>query len=547
MLRNIALLAALFASTLSAHPLEAVKEKRGDDDWVSPVYTRIFQDPLVIPTQLQPMTTYTNATTGEVFDFYQMTIDNFQKQVYPGLQPADLQGYNGQVPGPLIKTTVGRRSVVRFINNVAKPASIHLHGSPSRPVFDGWAEDTIATGQYKDYVYPNYSPRTLWYHDHAVHITAENVFHGQAGFYYVSDPAQEAALALPQGAYDIPLLIVDKIYLSNGKTLSPATEDTSYYGDVIHVNGVPWPYLNVEPRKYRFRLLDGSTSRSYKMSIETSAGVKVPMKVIATDAGYVENPVNTNTLIFAIAERYEIVVDFAAYAGQTLVMKNARDFSRNEDFAQTNKIMQFRVGTTVSSTAGNGAVPSTLVDLTFPTNTGTIDRHFKFERTNGEWRINGLGFADVANRILAKPNAGAVEVWELENSSGGWAHPIHIHLIDFKVLTRNGRGVEPYESAGFKDVVFLDENETVTVIARYHPWTGQYMFHCHNTVHEDQDMMAAFDVGDTKAVPAQGDQFSDPMNPTFRASAYTGTNVAQLMSERLPYFAGLDIYSQMPV
>lgn len=83
------------------------------------------------------MTTYTNATTGEVFDFYQMTIDAFTQQVYPGLQPADLQGYNGQVPGPLIKTTVGRRSVVRFINNVAKPASIHLHGSPSRPVFDG--------------------------------------------------------------------------------------------------------------------------------------------------------------------------------------------------------------------------------------------------------------------------------------------------------------------------------------------------------------------------------------------------------------------------
>lgn len=186
------------------------------------------------------------------------------------------------------------------------------------------------------------------------------------------------------------------------------------------------------------------------MTIETSSGAKVPMKVVGTDAGYVENPVNTNTLILAIAERWEFVVDFSSYAGKNLTMKNARDFSRNEDYAQTNKIMQFRVGTTVSSTAGNGAVPSTLVDLNFPVNPGTIDRHFKFERTNGEWRINGLGFADVANRILAKPNAGAVEVWELENSSGGWAHPIHIHLIDFKVLTRNGRGVEPYESAGFK-------------------------------------------------------------------------------------------------
>ncbi|KAL0638050.1 hypothetical protein Q9L58_002987 [Maublancomyces gigas] len=227
-------------------------------------------------------------------------------------------------------------------------------------------------------------------------------------------------------------------------------------------------------------------------------------------------------------------------------MKNERDFSHNEDYANTDKVMQFRVGNTVSSQAGNGVVPSTLVNLDFPTDTGKIDRSFRFERTNGEWRINGRGFADVANRILAKPQAGTTEVWELINKSGGWGHPIHIHLVDFKVLTRTRRGVESYESSGFKDVVFLDENETVTVIARYHPWTGQYMFHCHNTVHEDQDMMAAFDVNDTKEKPAQGDIFSDPMNPQFRASAFTSTNIAQVQSQLLPYFAGLEIYSKFP-
>lgn len=90
------------------------------------------------------------------------------------------------------------------------------------------------------------------------------------------------------------------------------------------------------------------------------------------------------------------------------------------------------------------------MNLDFPTDTGKIDRSFRFERTNGEWRINGLGFADVANRILAKPQAGTTEVWELVNKSGGWGHPIHIHLVDFKVLTRSGRGVESYESSGFK-------------------------------------------------------------------------------------------------
>lgn len=117
--------------------------------------------PLTIPPNLTPLTTYTH-TNGEIFDFYEITIKDTTQQVYPNLQATKLQGYNGLVPGPVIRTTVGRRSVVRFINKVTNPASIHLHGSPSRPVFDGWAEDLIKTNQYKDYVFPNEGARTLW-------------------------------------------------------------------------------------------------------------------------------------------------------------------------------------------------------------------------------------------------------------------------------------------------------------------------------------------------------------------------------------------------
>ncbi|KAF8469533.1 Cupredoxin [Kalaharituber pfeilii] len=497
--------------------------------------------PLFIPPLLQPLTTYTNTTSGEIFDFYEIKIQALTQQIYAGKQATNLIGYNGQVPGPTIKTTIGRRSVVRFINEEARPASIHLHGSPSRPVFDGWAEDVIQQGEYKDYVYPNHSPRTLWYHDHAVHITAINAFFGQAASYIIYDPAQEATLGLPQGNYDVPLVITDRIYQTNGQLVSPAGEDDSYFGDVIHVNGVPWPYLQIEPRKYRFRLLDASLSRSYKMRILDARGVVVPMVVVATDSGYIEHPVTTNELILAIAERYEIIVDFTKYAGQTLHLRNARDFSSNEDYAKTDFIMQFVVGQVVTDASNNGPIPQDLVDLDLPVNTNTIDRSFLFERTNSEWRINDIGFADVANRILATPTPGSTEVWELENSSGGWAHPIHIHLIDFKVLTRNRRGVEPYE-AGFKDTVFIDENETATVIARFHPWTGQYMFHCHNLVHEDGDMMAAFDVGNTKAQPSNGDNFSDPLSTTFAAKPYRSTDLVEVQTQLLPYISSLDIY-----
>ncbi|RPB00847.1 Cupredoxin [Choiromyces venosus 120613-1] len=431
-------------------------------------------------------------------------IENLSQQVYPNLQATNLQGYNAQVPGPLIRATTGRKFVVRSINHVTSPASIPLHGSPSRPVFD----DVIEKNEYKDYVYPDEAARTLWYHDHPVHITAENVFSGQAGFYIIIDPAVEATLDLPQGNYDIPLLIQDKIYLASGQTLSPATEETNqlgYYGHVIHVNSVPWPFLNVKPRKHRFRLLDGSSSRSYKITIEQANGVKVPIVVVGTDSGFMEAPVTTDNMILAIAERYEVIVDFTAYAGQSLTMKNARSFSLNPEFEKTNLVMQFNVGTAVSSAAGNGPVPNSLVDLNFPTDTG-IDKRFRFERRNGQWVVNGVGFADVNNRILAAPTQGSTEIWELQNFSGGWAHPIHVRLVGFKVLTRSGR------------------------------------VHCHNTIHEDQDMMAVFDVNNTKANPSQGDQFSNPLNPTFVAKPYSSTDPVQVQSLVLPYFANLNIY-----
>jgi bilirubin oxidase len=149
----------------------------------------------------------------------------------------------------------------------------------------------------------------------------------------------------------------------------------------------------------------------------------------------------------------------------------------------------------------------------------------------------------VTNRVLATPGRGEVEVWDLINRSGGWAHPIHIHLVDFKVISRSTRGVEPYEQ-GFKDTVFLDENEQARVIARFHPWAGSYMFHCHNLVHEDHDMMAEFDVNNTRADPAaNGDSFSDPMTSVFRAKPYISTDLYTVQTETLPFFSGLEAYN----
>jgi bilirubin oxidase len=136
------------------------------------------------------------------------------------------------------------------------------------------------------------------------------------------------------------------------------------------------------------------------------------------------------------------------------------------------------------------------------------------------WTVNGKTFADVNNRILAKPQRGAVEIWELENSSGGWSHPVHIHLVDFQILSRTGgkRSVLNYEKEALKDVVLLGVNEKVTVIARYAPYDGVYMFHCHNLIHEDHDMMAAFDVQSLKDWGYdERTKFLDPMEDKYRS------------------------------
>lgn len=163
-------------------------------------------------------------------------------------------------------------------------------------------------------------------------------------------------------------------------------------------------------------------------------------------------------------------------------MERVGGIGTDDDFKNTDKVMRFVVGSTLKQ-PDTSVVPSKLRDVPFPPTTTGVDRHFKFHRTNSEWRINGVGFADVQNRMLANVPRGTVEIWELENSSGGWTHPVHLHLVDFRVLSRDGdRAVMPYESAGLKDVVYLAKGETVTVEAHYAPVSEKSSFFVgHNT------------------------------------------------------------------
>lgn len=494
--------------------------------------------------------TYKNSTTGNEIDFYEVDVKPFEQQVYKGLQPARLIGYDGMSPGPTFRMEKGREAVVRFKNHGDNDMSVHLHGCYTRAPFDGWAEDVTKPGEYKDYYYPNsQSARTLWYHDHAVGQTAENAYFGQAGFYILHDPAEDA-LGLPSGKYDIPLALNSKQYNSDGTLYNPKDERMSLEGDVIHVNGQPWPYHTVEPRKYRLRWLDSSISRTFKLSFVDESGKSIPFQVVGSDTGLLTKPVTSSDLEISMAERWELVFDFSSYAGQNVTVMNQDENPRGNNDDNTDKVMRFVVGNTVSDSSNNGNPPSSLRTVPFPANNGgKVDRSFNFEMNQGVWQVNGVTFADTKNRILANPPRGSIEIWSLTNSNGGMAHPVHIHLVDFQILSRTGgqRGVLAYEQEALKDVVLVERGETVHVIARYAPYDGVYMFHCHNLVHEDHDMMAAFNVTDLKDFGyPETTRLQDPMEPRWRAKTISSADDAQsAIQQKCALFESLNAYKDV--
>lgn len=245
----------------------------------------------------------------------------------------------------------------------------------------------------------------------------------------------------------------------------------------------------MQPRKYRFRLLDVSISRAFRLYLvndlaitEDDTAHHIPFAVVGSDAGRTSAPVMTPDIWISIAERWEIVIDFAAFQGTSLYLKNFFAVEADTAFANTNQVMRFDVGTQVLDNSNNGPLPAAFAPLNLPPmkDLAHPDHIFNFERQGGEWKINGVTFNDINNRIIAKPPRGAVELWELQNNGGGWSHPIHVHLVDFQVVARmkgnkDHAGVQVYEAVSMQDVVLLGENEQVYVLARYTPWDGLYM------------------------------------------------------------------------
>jgi spore coat protein A, manganese oxidase len=472
-----------------------------------------FGVPLPVPPVLAPV------RSDAVVDYYKVTQKAGKAEILPGLQ-TEVWGYDGIFPGPTIESRSGRKIVIRQHNGLPVPVSTHLHGGRTPPESDGYPTDLImpkktahhhpmdghgsmgigSKDHCKDYGYPmEQRAATLWYHDHRMDFTGPQVWRGLAGFHINRDD-EEDALPLPKGEKDIPLMICDRSFDEDGSFLYPSLDPSlqrkpgveddymdGVLGDTILVNGAPWPSLEVSNTRYRFRILNASNARRYELALEPARGA--PFVQVGSDGGLLNAPILHRTIPIAQAERFDVVVDFFGYdIGTEVTLKNRMGEGRTTD------VMRFRV---TRKENDESTVPQRLSDMAeFDglTESGTgRTREFRFTRvadgSGAMWGINGEPFDP--GLMAARPALGSTEIWHLKAAPA--AHPIHLHLVHFKVLSRNGRRPLPTD-AGWKDTVGLGSGEEARVLVRFEGYRGRYVFHCHNLEHEDMMMMANFEV-----------------------------------------------------
>ncbi len=469
---------------------------------------RPFRVPFVQAPILPPYATGTDPADGLPVNYYRVTEKAAVANILPRLGTPVL-GYNGLFPGPTISLDRGTKAVVRVrnqlparhaLNGHALSTSTHLHGSASLPQYDGYASDLTHPGFYKDYRYPNVQPaRTLWYHDHGVHFTALNAYSGLAAQYHVHDPVERQLL--PQGRYDVALTISDAMFAADGSLGYDDNTHSGLWGDVILVNGKPWPVMKVQKRVYRLRILNASISRALRPALSTGD----PLVLVATDGGLMPAAQSVANYRHAGAERYEVLIDFRKYrTGQRIELWNLSN-ENNVDYDFTHKIMAFDVTDEPVDTRDPtwNRVPTVLAGsetMSLRAGQSVRTRYFRAKRNDATnmWTINDDSWRDVIasgyKRAVANPALNSVEIWQIENSSGGWFHPLHIHLVDFQIIGRNGQAPFVWER-GPKDTVYVGERETVRLLMKFAPHKGVYMMHCHNLPHEDHDMMVQFRVG----------------------------------------------------
>lgn len=523
---------------------------------------RKFVDPL---PRLGPALT-PNGTLEES-PLYEIAIRSIRQQLHRDLPPTPLWGYGGQFPGPIFDIRAGQRIFVRWLNEIpdggflipqafdahlhgthrGEPPTktvVHVHGAVVPPDSDGLPDAWFSKGfsqrgpewTREVYEYPNQQDACmLWYHDHAIGQTRLNVYAGLLGAYIIRDD-QEDALGLPSGNYEVPLIIQDRSFAVDGSLTYPISELAGspdhpgpwvpeFFGDVNLVNGKVWPHFEVEPRKYRLRILNGSNARFYRLRLSDGR----PFVQIGTDQGLLPAPVEVRRILLAPAERADVIVDFRGARGAIRLLNDAPTpypKGKAPDPSTTANVLQFRV-TRPLARPDTGRIADRLRAIASLPEQAAKVRHMAFREykdAKGEPITVLLNARKWDAPVTIQCKLGTSEVWRLINTTDD-AHPIHLHVVRFQVLDRQkfdtnaylkawgakrpGEGpdpisVDPYlrgsrfkpppQERGWKDTVRADPAEVVRIIARFDGKPGKYPWHCHMLEHEDNEMMLQFEV-----------------------------------------------------
>jgi FtsP/CotA-like multicopper oxidase with cupredoxin domain len=443
--------------------------------------------------------------------YYELRAKEFIGEVIPGVR-TPLLGYDGLFPGPTFRVRSCQPIVVRQFNDLFDTElSTHLHGGHNPSHSDGYPNFYILPGQARDYFYTNTlpgrngiadiseCPSTCWYHDHAMDIAGDTCAHGLAGFYLQYDDLELNLIRrniLPADAYDIPVLIQDRRFNSDGTIFYDPLDHNGYLGDVYVVNGKAFPKFHVQRRKYRFRFLNGCNARHLELRLSSNAS----FLGLGTDSWLYPQAIVRSTLLMSPAKRADVIIDFTN-APNEVFLENILEQSdgRGPDGPLDDRkvqipgtpVLKFVVEGTRRSDSATVSVGAPLRPHV-PIRPEEIveTRVFEFHRRNGAWQINQKFFDEF--RADACPKLGTAERWILRNGSGGWWHPVHIHLESHQIQKIDGR-IPPLSERFKVDTTMLGPNTEAEIFMRFRTFRGPFVFHCHNIEHEDMRMMFVFD------------------------------------------------------
>lgn len=434
-----------------------------------------FTVPLPISPVLEPV------RRDRAGDHYEMTVEPGAARIMSGVDTPVLT-FDGSFPGPTIRATRGRPATVTVTNALSTPATVHLHGADVPQSSDGHPLDFIPAGGSRTYHYPNHQPAaTMWYHDHTHHLEAEQVYRGLSGFYILDDPAS----TLPSGAYDLPIAIRDAAFSDNGELhwqLGGIHDRTT-----ILVNGAVQPVHTVERRRYRLRLLNSANERELLLRF---GGAEVLL--IGLDGGLLPRPVKVKEVFLTAAQRAEVIVDFGRFGhGSSVIMENV-----NGTADVNTELLKFNVvGDRITHDMAVPAVlPGARVFPAKPTTAVTTRKVvFSFDRSGPAFKINGRTFDP--HRVDFTVKQGSTEIWEISTEDlDAIPHSLHVHLVQFRVLDRDGVPVGAAEGYP-RDTVFVPVGQVTRILINFDSqYTGRYLFHCHMLDHAAVGMMAQMEI-----------------------------------------------------